>query len=221
MKFDRLKPPSPLETDALDARKLLLSTIRTQYKIIGALVIAVASLSAGYVALLPLKENTPYVIEVNKNTAEVSVPRQQEAVKFSPSEDNVLYFLRQWLKAEFTIQPQLAVQNEALVLSTLRGDVAINKQSDFRARDKTFQRLKQEPTLVRDVTIDSITPVAGGSRSVVANLTLTTTSRGATQVERKLVTVYYEILPPQTKKDRENHPIGLYIIDFRIADTNN
>lgn len=193
--------------------------VRRQNVVIGSLVFAVVVLAFGYVILLPLKESIPYTVEVNKTTGEVSVPKQQEAVKFTPSEDSVLFFVRRWIKAELQIQPQSARENEALATSMLRGDVAINKHRAFRSADATFARLGAEPTLVRDVSIESVAPVAGGSRAIVANITLTTTSRGATVMSKRLVTIYYEILPPKTRTDREQHPIGLYIVDFRIDET--
>jgi len=220
VKLPQLTPPTHADADALDARKLLSDTVAQQRKTIIGLVIAVICLSLGYIGLFPLKERIPYVVEVSKVDGEAAVPRQQEAIKFAPTEASVLFFVRRWIKGELQIQPQLTQENEAMVLQMLRGDAAITKHKAFRAQDKTFARVGAEPTLVRDVVINSITPVAGSAHSLVAQVTLTTTSRTGTTVEGKLVTVFYQIFSPKTVKDVENQPIGLYITDFRIADTN-
>ena len=221
MKQPGLIPPSRADADALDARSLLSAVIQRQAKTILGLIGAVVALSFAIAAMLPLKEQIPYVVEVNKTTGEVVTPAQQTAEKYNPTDDSINFFIRRWINAEFTIQSQLARQNEAMALSMFRGEVAINKHSDFRAKDQTFGRLANEPTLSRAVSIDSLVPVAGAKRSFVANLTLTTTSRGATVAQRKLLTIYYEILPPKSKEDRMQHPIGLYIVDFSIADITN
>lgn len=213
----RLSPPSRADADALDARALMAETIRHQRKIMSAAILVALLLAIAFIVLLPLKTAEPFVIEYNKVTGEVSVPAQQRAESFVPQDDSIHYFARRWLRSELSIQPALNEGNEAISLSMLRGDTALAKHRAFRQEDKTFERIAREPTLVRDVNVDSISSVSGAARSIVANVTLTTSSRLGTQVERMLVTIYYELLPPRDKRDRELHPIGFYVVDFTMT----
>ena len=217
LQLPREAPPSQVQADALDARKIMSEMIRRQQKLIGGLLVAVVALSLAFAALMPLKQEKPYVIEVNKATGEVSVPAQQSALAYSPSEDSLLFFARRWLRALLSIQPQLNASNEAMALAMLRGDAAISKHKQYRLADKTFERIAREPTLVRDVAVNSISVVPGNGRNIVANVTLTTSSRAGTQTERYLVTMFYELLPPQSRQDRELHPIGFYVTDFTLT----
>lgn len=217
LQLPREAPPQSAEADALDARSLMATTIRQQRKLLVGLTVAVVALALAIAGLAPLKQEKPYVIEVNKTTGEVSVPPQQSAEAYSPSEDALLFFARRWLRALLSIQPQLNAANEAMALSMLRGDAAISKHKQYRAGDKTFERIAREPALVRDVTVNSISLVPGNARNIVANVTLTTSSRVGTQTEKYLVTIFYELLPPQSRQDRELHPIGFYITDFTLT----
>jgi type IV secretory pathway component VirB8 len=217
LKMSRLDPPSRADADALDARSLMAETIRQQRKLMGGLILLALLLAVGFVFMLPLKTSEPYVLEYNKATGEVSVPAQQKAEKFVPGDDSIHYFARRWLRAELSIQPSLNEGNEAISLAMLRGDTALAKHRAFRAEDKTFERIAREPTLVRDVAIDSIASVSGSARSIVANVTLTTSSRLGTQVEKRLVTIYYELLSPRDQRDRELHPIGFYVVDYTMT----
>jgi type IV secretory pathway component VirB8 len=205
----------------METRQLLLALNKRLIGVCLALTAALLFLALGYIFLLPLKEVQPYIVEVDKLTGEARSPAQQSAVKFEPGQDSILFFVSRCIKAQFSIHPQLAKDNEALALSCLRGDIAINKHKAFREQDQTFARLATEPTLVRDVSIDSITPIAGAQKAVVANITTTTTSRSGTKVEKTLITSFYEMIPPKTAKDRETHPLGLYIVDFSFGATSN
>lgn len=209
--------PTRADADALDARALMSSTISEQRKLILVLGVSICALALGFVVLLPLKTVEPYVIEVNRTTGEVTAPSQQLASKFVPDDDSVYFFARRWMTAFLSIQAQLNERNEGLTLATLRGDAAITKHRSFRVEDQTFTRIAREPSLVRDVTINSISTVSGSTRSLVSNVTLTTSSRAGTEQARYLVTIFYELLPPRNPKDRELHPIGFYVVDFTIA----
>lgn len=217
IKMPSSQPPSRADADALDARTLMADTIRQQRKMLYGLIVLAVLMAAAFFAMQPLKTSEPYVIQYDKATGAVSVPAQQRAELFVPGDDTIHYFARRWLRAMLTIQPALNEGNEAIALSMQRGDTALAKHRAFRAEDKTFERIAREPTLVRDVSIDSIASVSGASRALVANVTLTTSSRLGTQSEKRLVTIYYELLPPRNARDRELHPVGFYVVDYTMT----
>lgn len=218
MKLPQINPPSAKNAD-LDTRQLMQTMFAKQNKMIGGLLAAVIALALALAAAIPLKETKPWVIEQNKLTGEVRVPPQGAVTAFTPSQDNVMFFVRRWIKATWTIQPQLTTSSyQPLALSTLRGKNAIAQYDAMRVNDRVLIKAASDPTLVREVEIESISSVAGAERGVVANLLMRTTSRGQITEERKLLTLYFEILPPKTEVDRDLHPIGLYIVDFKLSD---
>jgi type IV secretory pathway component VirB8 len=217
LKMPSSPPPTRAQDDVLDARQVMLSTIASQRQIIIGLVAVAVMLGAAIGVMMPLKEAIPYVIEVQKTSGEVYTPQQQEAIKFVPTEDNLLFFARRWLTAFFSIHPQLTQGNEALALSMYRGETVVTKHRQNRINDKTYERIAKEPLLTREVTVESLALVPGNKKSIVANVRLKVTSGNRITEERVLVTFYYEILPPLTKRDRELHPIGFYVVDFTIG----
>lgn len=219
MKLPGLVPPPSAQNVELQSRELLLGIIKRQNKQLLGMFVVIGAMALALSALLPLKEVRPFVVRDNPKTGEVSVPPQTAVTQFTPSQDNIMFFVRRWVVAAFSIQPQLTTTSyQPLALSGLRGKNAIAQYEAMRASDKALERMSIDPTLVREVEILSISPVAGSERGVVANLLLRTTFKGQITEERKLLTLYYEILPPKSEDDRRVHPIGLYIVDFKLAD---
>lgn len=215
MQLSRTIPPNA-QAENLSAREIQSKTIGFQRKLLLALGVTQALMALGYAVLLPLKESIPYIVTVDKKTGEANATVGQVATQYEPSEDTVLWFVRRWLTATYSIHPVMSKSIfEPTALSMLRGNNAIGKFKAFRSDDKTADRLAADPTLTREVAIDSITPVAGSTRGVVATLTLTTASRGEITTRRILVTVFYEIIKSTEAADRISHPIGLFIVDFK------
>jgi type IV secretory pathway component VirB8 len=217
-------PQITIKPKALDAethtRELLVDIIQAQRKTNVRLVIAIIALAIAFVMAMPLKETIPYVVTNNKVTGEVTAPAAQSAGAFVPSPDNIAFFAKRFIEAAFSIHPQLSQSvYDPLAKSYLRGSNAIAKFAAYRKQDKYYERIVQDPTLVRSVTVNSLQPVAGAKQALVANLTLRTTSRGEIVEEQKLLTLYYELLTPQNPGDREQHPIGLFIIDLEITNS--
>lgn len=219
MKQPKLTPPATAQTAELDTRQLLLSINSRQSKTIWALAGVAIAMGFSIKGLLPLKETVPYVVENNSESGEVRVLPQQALNNFKPTQANVMFFVRRWIRAAFSIQPQLTTSSyQPLALSTLRGKNAIAQYDAFLRTDKALQGVAFDPTMVREVEIQSISPVSGADRAIVANLLLRTTYRGQITEERKFLTLYYEMLPAASATDRETHPIGLYIVDFKLTD---
>lgn len=215
---EMLRKPTDLRSEEFDTRQMLLTVNRRMQK--AAIMSAGAALAAcvAVLALLPLKKAVPYIVTVNKTTGEVSVPSQDAAVAFNPSWINKAFFLRRWIEDLFTINQYLTVQiTDPRAQAFLRGANAIAEFKAFRAEDQTYIRLAKDPTLVRNVKVEDLTPIAGTKNGAVANVELTTIQGGQTTVEHRLITLYWVIIPPQTPEDARINPIGIYVTDFKIS----
>ncbi len=212
------KPPIPAKDDEFNTRELLLKLNRRLSSVAVAVGGGVIVLSLTIFVMMPLKRSVPYVVHVNNETGEVFVPQQQVVTQFTPSWANEAFFLRRWLSDLFTINQYLTVQrDDPRAREFIRGRNAIAEYKQFREEDQTFDRLAKDPTLVRDVRVTALTPIAGTKNGAVAEVTLTTRSGGQTTVEHKLVTMYFVLLTPTDQQEIIRNPIGIYITDFKIT----
>lgn len=215
------KSPIPVKDDELGTRELLL-TLNKRLAVVavagGTGIIAMATL---FFFLLPLKEIKPYIVEVDKGTGAAYVPPQSEAVLYRPRFDTISFFLRRFVQDAYTINQYNTIQVlDPRAREYLRGNTAISEYADFLKKDQKFERMAKDPSLVRDVAFGSVTPVAGTNNGVIIEVKLTTRSASGTQEERRLVTLYYEIFPPETRRDVEINPIGIFVTDFKIGESN-
>lgn len=212
------KTPIPAGDDALDTRSLLL--VLNGRLAIATIAGAVTSLcmAAAIITMLPLKEKIPYIVEVSK-TGEAYVPHQALGSVYSPTQESRAYFLRRWVKDAFTINQFETVQKlDPRARIMLRGANAINVYNDWLKLDGKLIRLANDPTLIRDVEILAVTPIAGTDGGVLIDTRLTTRKAGKARHERRIITVYYDIFPLTEKEDVEVNPLGIFITDFKVGE---
>lgn len=215
-----LKSPIPVKDEALGTRELLLTLNKRLAMAVIASAVASVFMAGVVVAMFPLKENVPYIIEVAKDGS-ASVPPQTEAAKYNPQFDTIAFFMRRWVQDAFTINQYSTVQMlDPRARLFLRGANAIGAYTDFLKADGKFETMAQDPTLTRDVEVLTITPVAGVENGLVADIKLVTRRGDDTKEERRLVTIYYEIFPPDNRKDVEANPIGIFVTDFKVGGSN-
>lgn len=215
-----LKSPIPVKDEALGTRELLLTLNKRLAA--AAIMSAVASVAMAVVvvAMFPLKETKPYIIEVAKDGS-AYVPPQTEAVKYNPQFDTIAFFMRRWVQDAFTINQYSTVQTlDPRARLFLRGSNAIGAYNDFLKADRKFELMAEDPTLTRDVEVLTVTPVAGVKNGLVADIKLVTRQGGTAKEERRLVTIYYEFFPPENRKDVEANPIGIFVTDFKVGGSN-
>lgn len=215
------KSPIPVKDEALGTRELVLTL--NKRLALTAIMSAVASvaMSVVVISMFPLKEVKPYIVEVNKETGEAYVPQQAEAYKYEAKFDTIAFFLRRWVQDVFTINQYSTVQTlDPRARLFLRGHNVIGAYKDFLKADGKFEKMAADPTLTRDVEVLSVTPIAGTPNGVLIDTRLITRSGGTAKEERKLVTVYFEIFPPNNRKDIETNPIGIFVTDFKVGDGN-
>lgn len=214
------KSPIPVKDEALGTRELLLSLNKRLASVSIASALASVAMAVVVVAMFPLKEMQPYVIEV-KPDGSVDVPRQASAVEYNPKFETISFFLRRWVVDAFIINQYSTVQtNDPRARMFLRGANAIGAYKDFLASDGKFDLMARDPTLTRDVEVLGITPIAGIKNGVVVDVKLVTRSGGNAKEDRRTVTIYYEFFKLEDRKDIENNPIGIFITDFKVGGGN-
>lgn len=212
------KSPIPVKDEALGTRELVLTLNKRLAS--AAIMSAVASVAMALVvvSLFPLKETKPYIIEVNKADGAAYVPPQIEAAKYEPKFDTIAFFLRRWVQDAFTINQYSTVQTlDPRARLFLRGANVIGAYNDFLKTDGKFEKMAADPTLTRDVEIVSVTPIAGTANGALVDTRLTTRAGGTAKEERKLITVYFELFPPENRRDVETNPIGIFVTDFKVG----
>lgn len=214
------KSPIPVKDDALGTRELLLTLNKRLAATSIAAGLAVVAMATAIAAMLPLKETKPYIIEVAKDGS-AYVPKQTEAVQYNPTFDTVTFFIRRWVTDAFTVNQYSTVQTlDPRARLLLRGTNAIGAYKDWLAADGKFEKMAEDPQMTRDVEILAITPIAGTKNGVVVNTKLLIRAGGRLREERRLVTVYYEFFPPDNRKDVEANPIGIFVTDFKVGNSN-
>lgn len=181
-----------------------------------ALLLAITAVGAVMV-LTPLKEVTPYVIEVNSGSGVVNKPI--EVQKITPNIAVVKAELGRWAEAVYTIDPLRT--NDLFKYANVRSrGKAIAQFSEFRAREQVFARLQREAGLVREVQVSSV----DASQTGVAFIFLKTLERTGNQsaedskVKRYRLTLHYQLDSPREEAALLANPLGLYVNFFNEAE---
>lgn len=167
--------------------------------------------------LTPLKEVTPYVIEVNSGSGLVNKPI--EVQKITPNIAVVKAELGRWAEAVYTIDPLRT--NDLFKYANVRSrGKAIAQFAEFRAREQVFARLQREAGLVREVQVSSV----DASQTGVAFIFLKTLERTGNQsaedskVKRYRLTLHYQLDSPREEAALLANPLGLYVNFFNEAE---
>lgn len=175
-------------------------------------ILAIAAVMA--VALLtPLKESRPWIVEVSPTTGVVNRP--VEVLRVEPNMAVIKAELGRWTEAVYTIDPLRS--SDALKWANARtADKAVPQFTEFRMRERIYERITREPDLVREVKVTAVDVSQKGTAFVF----LTTTERvGAAaptgdQTKRFRVTLNYKLVPPTQEHDILSNPLGLYVTFF-------
>lgn len=215
-----MQSPATAADTELNTRAFMSTVTAKLSKVSIASSMACAFLAFALWSMMPLKQAVPYVVKVNDSTGEVTVPADQSVAQFNPQWASIEFFLRRWVTDMFTINQYLTVNiNDPRAQAFLRGQNAIAEYKAFRASDRTFEQLAEDPSLVRDVKILSMTPIAGTTNGVVAQITMTTHKQGQVYVVNKLVTIYYAFIKANDIESLRQNPISIFITDFKLSDS--
>lgn len=180
-----------------------------------ALTIALAVIGCqalGFYALLPLKSIALKIVEVDKETGEVS--RISSAPEYTPTNAMVKSRLNEWTEQMAVIDPYVTRENLRKSTVPLKGK-AVQEHADWLREQNQFKRLLDNPQLVRTYKLNSIDV----SKPNIAFVFFTTTERGVgdTKIVRWRLTVHYVLAPPTTEEELLKNPVGLGISHFEFS----
>lgn len=178
------------------------------------LILAVALVVSGgaFYRFLPLKTVQPYLVEP---AGDGEVARVTPAKSYTPTKAMVKASLANWAQWQFIINVHQTQANLKRATSWLRGKAA-EEQVAWIAQQRPFERLVEDPALVR--TVEKLTVDA--SQDGIAFIFLTTQERGkgGPVPKRWRLTVQYSIVPPQTESEILDNPAGLAPTHFEFAE---
>lgn len=164
-------------------------------------------------SLTPLKTVVPYVVKVHTDGQVSTSPIGSKV--YQPGDNEKQYFLAEWSTKLLTLDRFVTIKNLESAFYKTRNK-ATSEFSDYIDQYKPAEKLKQDQSLTRSVTIRSISFVADGSALVRASLETRSLNQSAPDKKNIIITIHYSIVPPQTQQDILDNPIGLYITHFAI-----
>ena len=167
--------------------------------------------------LTPLKEVTPYVIEVNSGSGLVNKPI--EVQKITPNIAVVKAELGRWAEAVYTIDPLRT--NDLFKYANVRSrGKAIAQFAEFRAREQVFARMQREAGLVREVQVSSVDASQTGVAFIFPKTLERTGNQSAedSKVKRYRLTLHYQLDSPREEAALLANPLGLYVNFFNEAE---
>jgi type IV secretory pathway component VirB8 len=174
---------------------------------------AVATLAV----VTPLKEVRPWVVEINPTTGIVNRPVQVERI--DPNMAVVKAELARWVEAVYTIDPLRSSQLLRWANSRA-ADKAVGQFTEFRARERIFERIRGEADMVREVKVTAVDASVRGT----AFIFITTTERvgsappAADKIRRYRVTLNYRLTPATQEADLLANPLGILVTFFSDAE---
>ncbi|MDP3350471.1 MULTISPECIES: type IV secretion system protein [unclassified Hydrogenophaga] len=190
----------------------------TRWFLIAMLCLVLASSAVGALVLItPLKEVRPWVVEVNPTTGVVNRPVAVERI--DPNLAVVKAELARWVEAVYAIDPQRSRESLRWAAERAAGK-ALGQFTEFRGRERIFERIRSEPEMVREVKITAV----DASQRGTAFIFLTTTERVGSQpvnpeqVKRYRVTLNYQLTTATQEADLLENPLGIYVTYFSDAE---
>lgn len=213
-------PAAAFEQGVADFAEIYGSSMvnATRMFVIAFVSILLALLAVGaLMALTPLKEVRPWVVEINPGTGMVNKPI--EVQKITPNISVVKSELARWVEAVYTID-ELRTNQLFKYANARSRDKAVGQFTEFRIRERTFERIQREIGLVRDVSVTSV----DASQTGIAFVFLTTTERtskeaaGADKTKRYRLTLHYQLDPAKNESELLANPLGIYVVFFNEAE---
>ena len=192
-----------------------VSSARMFILAMGCIIFAVVA-AAALMTVMPLKDIRPWLVEVSPNGV---VGKPIEVQKITPNTAVIKAELARWADAVYTIDP-LRTTDLYKYANARSKDKAIGQFTEFRVRERTFERMQKEPSLVREVKVTSV----DASQPGVAFVFLTTVERttkevaSSEQVKSVRLTLHYELDAPKSEAELLDNPLGLYVSFFNEAE---
>jgi type IV secretory pathway component VirB8 len=180
-----------------------------------ALLLAIVAVSSVAI-ILPLKEVRLWVLETNPVTGLMNRPVQVERI--DPNLSVVKAELARWVEAVYTIDPLRS--SELLRWANSRSaDKAVGQFTEFRGRERIFERIRNEPEMVREVKVTAVDATQRGTAFIFLTVTERVGSQApsADKIKRYRVTLNYRLAPATQEAELLANPLGILVTFFSDA----
>lgn len=179
--------------------------------------LALVAMGIALASIAPLKTVVPYLVQVHNNGS-VEVSNALKSGPWTPGKASLTYWLGKWTRELLTIDgPQTQKQ-----LQTAYGIVRGNAVSEFISYAKANQPVSQaakNPNLSQTVTINNLTFVQPNLALVHLVVHKVDSNRNIDAKRRLLLTITYGIKPPQSRSELYKNPLGIYVTNFIIQNS--
>jgi len=158
----------------------------------------------------------PYFVEVNRSTGEVHVVGTVNQIKYSPTDAEATYFLRQWVQwvRSVPLDPVLVKQNWMKAYRLMRQSSA-NTLNDWARTDQRLGAVGRETV---SVEILSAVPIANSKSYQVRWHEVVRNAEGGIKDQYNMTATFtVDMQVPRDEKTLAVNPIGLYIVGYQWA----
>ncbi len=168
------------------------------------------------VVVLALRPSVqPFILQGGSDGAvQVAASR---LVPYQPGDAEKRYFLAQWVTHLLGIDGQLSPRWLAQAYEQTRGQAQV-EFTDWVRANSPLQKLKDDPLLVRSVHVSSVSLIGDGVALVRVQCSRRSGANPAAVVEKRLLTVHFQSIPPQTEEGVLRNPIGLQVTHFQVGE---
>ena len=178
-----------------------------------------AILGVAVVLMMPLKQNTPYIIQVNKLTGETAIVNIANEKDIPYSEVMDKYWLNRYLISRETYDWRTLQQDYDITRELSLPDVFDQYDQHYGNTNKdSLQNTIQDRKRML-VEIKSITPTSEGIASIRFTKKVVTTKDGREESRSEwIATVGYTYYPNYgaNEKDRLLNPFGFKVVNYRV-----
>lgn len=170
------------------------------------------------IRLIPLKTVVPVLVNEHAG-GRVSVHTIQINGAFTPTSASIDYFAAIWTKDLLSLSGGLTEKQLAHAYRLTRGNATDEFKSFINAHDP-LGTLKEYPNRTKTVSVQSISPVKGNILVIRVHTSTLDVPNHYSKSQNLIVTVTYQINPPNRAKEILKNPIGFYVTDFQIQKSN-
>lgn len=182
------------------------------------LILVCTIMGIALVRLVPLKTVVPVLVHEHAG-GRVSVQQLQINGAFTPTSASIDYFAALWAKDLLSLSGSLTEKQLTHAYRLTRGN-ATDEFKQFISNNDPLGTLQEFPHRTKTVSVQSISPVKGNILVIRVDTHTLDVPNHYNNSENLIVTVTYQISPPNTAKEILKNPIGFYVTDFQIQKSN-
>lgn len=180
--------------------------------------IVIVILVIALVSLFPLKEVTPYYIQVNALTGEAKAVNVM-AQNYEPTEAEVKFYSNKFFEHAMTIEPGQVDSHISQARQLVRGKATSVFREQILEGMKPIFRSASDISLTQSYDAKGTNILSVKDKTVLVRFSTTERKKdGRPVVKDWQATARYDIVPPKTEKEILGNPIGFYLVDFNLTE---